>query len=126
MRRRCPTWSSRSPTSVRRKITATSLANRDAIWQASVVENATGGIDGFLVSVNHPASKMLGPGVMRTESQALALIIAQLNQHRGRSPVFLVPVDRASLVCQLYNLGARTSKSTSARFEASLPDSMES
>jgi len=83
------------------------LANRDGIWQASVVENPAGGIDGFLVSVNHPASNMLGPGVMRTESQALALIIAQLNQHRGRSPVLLVPVDCPWLVRELYKLGAK-------------------
>ena len=43
------------------------LENRRGIWHTSVIENRSGKIDGFLVSVNHPASNMLGPGVMRSE-----------------------------------------------------------
>ncbi|MGH9341176.1 MAG: hypothetical protein ACRD1R_16655 [Acidobacteriota bacterium] len=50
---------------------------------------------------------MLGPGVMRSDAVALALILAQLNQHPGRSPVCLVPVDRPGVVRQLYEWGAR-------------------
>ena len=30
------------------------LENARGIWHASVYENGSGGIDGFLVSVNHP------------------------------------------------------------------------
>ena len=83
------------------------LENSDGIWHASVFESGSGSIDGFLVSVAHPGSNMLGPGVMRDDQQAAALIAAELDHHRGRSPVFLVPVDRLSLVRTLYGWGAR-------------------
>jgi ribosomal protein S18 acetylase RimI-like enzyme len=84
------------------------LENRDGIWSASVLEGEGGGIDGFLVSVAHPASNMLGPGVARAEEGAAALIHAELNRHhRGRQPVFLVPVTRANLVQRLYGWGAK-------------------
>jgi hypothetical protein len=83
------------------------LENRRAIWHTSVIENRSGGIDGFIVSVNHPASNMLGPGVMRTEADAAALVLGELNHHRGRSPVWLAPAACGNLVRQLYAWGAR-------------------
>jgi hypothetical protein len=83
------------------------IENRLGIWHASVLEAEHGGIDGFLYSVNHPTSNMLGPGVMRTESDAAALIHSELNCHRGRTPVFLIPADRHALVKQIYAWGAR-------------------
>ena len=83
------------------------IENREGIWHMSVIENRAGEIDGFLVSVHHPASHMLGPGVMRTDDDALALIAAELNYHRGRKPVFIVPADRPNLVRSLYGLGAK-------------------
>ena len=42
-----------------------------------------------------------------TEDQAAALIHAELDGHRGRTPVLLVPVQCDSLVRQLYAWGAR-------------------
>ncbi|HZO87820.1 MAG TPA: GNAT family N-acetyltransferase [Chthonomonadaceae bacterium] len=83
------------------------LENRDGIWHTSVLESARGGLDGFLVSVGHPGSNMLGPGMARTPAQAAALIFAELNHHRGRQPVFLVPVDSGALVQEMYRWGAR-------------------
>jgi len=83
------------------------IQNRLGIWRVSVLESGHGGIDGFLCSVNHPASNMLGPGVMRTETDAAALIRSELDHHRGRSPVFLVPSDRAQLVRQIYSWDGR-------------------
>jgi GNAT superfamily N-acetyltransferase len=83
------------------------LENRDGIWHASVLEGDAGGIDGFLVSISHPGSSMLGPGVMRTEAQAAALIAAELNHRSGSTPVFLVPVHRSALVAELYGWGAK-------------------
>jgi ribosomal protein S18 acetylase RimI-like enzyme len=81
------------------------LENRLGIWHTSVIEGVDGGIDGFLCSVAHPASTMLGPGVMRTDKDAAALILAELNVRRGLSPVFLAPVDRPELVQILYSWG---------------------
>jgi GNAT superfamily N-acetyltransferase len=85
------------------------LQNRDGIWGVSVLESASGdgSLDGFLVSVAHPASVMLGPGVTRTEADAAALIRAELDRRRGLTPVFLAPVECAALVQTLYSWGAR-------------------
>ena len=83
------------------------LENEAGIWHVSVIEGEAGGIDGFLCSVNHPGSNLLGPGVMRTEDDAAALLFAELDAHRGRTPVFLLPVDAAELVKTAYSWGAR-------------------
>lgn len=83
------------------------IENTQKIWHTSVLENPSGGLDGFLTSINHPATNMLGPGVARTDDDAYALIAAELNQHRGHKPVFLVPCECAKLVQRLYALGCR-------------------
>ena len=83
------------------------LENREGIWHVSVIESAAGKIDGFLVSVAHPASNMLGPGLAANAQDAAALILAELDHHRGRAPVFLVPAHEAELVRQLYAWGAK-------------------
>ena len=83
------------------------IENEAGIWNTSVFENASGDLDGFLISVQHPASNMIGPGISRTDQQALALLQNQLNHNRGRTPVFLIPVDRPHLVQTLYSWGAR-------------------
>ena len=83
------------------------VQNEACIWHVSVFENDQGEIEGFLVSIAHPASRMLGPGVMRTEAQAAALIHTELNKHRGMQPVWLVPSQCSALVQQMYDWGAR-------------------
>jgi GNAT superfamily N-acetyltransferase len=84
------------------------IENEHRVWHVSVVDNGNGGVDGFLASINHPASNMLGPGVARTQEHAAALIAAELHEHhRGRSPVFLIPVECDRLVRTLYQWGAR-------------------
>jgi GNAT superfamily N-acetyltransferase len=83
------------------------IENSVGFWHVSVYDNLDGGLDGFMVSSAHPAFNMLGPGVIRSEDKALALILRELNQHRGKTPVVLIPVDRPALVRQMYNLGAR-------------------
>ena len=50
---------------------------------------------------------MLGPGISRTDEQAIALIQKELDVNRGRSPVLLVPVEREKMVRQMYDWGAR-------------------
>ncbi len=83
------------------------IENKSGIWHVSVLENETGKLDGFLASVKHPASNMLGPGVARSENQAAKLIAAELNQNKGRTPVFLIPVEQTGLVKQMYQWGAK-------------------
>lgn len=82
------------------------LENALGIWHTSVYENARGEIDGFLVSVCHPGMHMLGPGLMRTEEQAAALMLTELNGRKGETMVFLVSVSQGSLVQQAYSWGA--------------------
>lgn len=82
------------------------VRNDDDFWNVCVVESAEG-VDGFLVSCSSPALNMIGPGVSRTEAQAAALMFAQMNHNRGRSPVLLAPVICSELVRQLYAWGAR-------------------
>jgi ribosomal protein S18 acetylase RimI-like enzyme len=81
--------------------------NRQGIWHALVYEGAGAAVEGFLVSVHHPASHMLGPGATLDDRAAAALIAAQLKHHAGRSPIFLTPLDRPALVRQMYAWGAR-------------------
>ncbi len=83
------------------------LANDHGIWHMSVHEDEAGAIDGCLVAVVSPASRMLGPGIARNESIAAALIAAELDRHRGYRPVWLVPADAPGLVRQMYAWGAR-------------------
>lgn len=83
------------------------IDNQRGLWRASVIESSAGDIDGFLISSQHPASNMLGPGVTRTEDDAAALLAAELDHHKGRMPVAVVPMEKTKLVRQLYDWGAR-------------------
>jgi len=85
------------------------IRNEEGFWHTSVVEGKHG-LEGFLVSCGSSAFNMLGPGVAREEMQAAALIHAELNRHKGRSPILLVPVDCGGLVKQLYDWGARNTE----------------
>ena len=67
-----------------------------------------GSIIGWLASVRHPATAMLGPGVAVDEAAAFALMHHALDAHqRGGACVWLVPSDRPALVRRVRELGAR-------------------
>jgi GNAT superfamily N-acetyltransferase len=83
------------------------IENRDGWWHVSVFEAAGGGVDGFCASCGHPGCNMVGPGVARTAEVAAALLRTELDRHRGRTPVFLVPGDNRQLVSAAYGWGAR-------------------
>jgi len=83
------------------------IENRDGVWHSSVIESPEQGLTGFLSSIRHPASNMVGPGVMRTESEAIALIHAELKSHRGNQAVVLTPAAAIGVVHSLYDWGAR-------------------
>jgi len=83
------------------------IENRDGIWDARIHQRQDGPVDGFIISVKHPAMCMLGPCVARTQAQAAALIAAALDRFRGGGAVFLVPVECEELVRQMYAWGAR-------------------
>jgi ribosomal protein S18 acetylase RimI-like enzyme len=83
------------------------IANRGQMWEILACEGEAGAIDGFLISVKHPAMCALGPGVMRTEQQAAALVAKALDRHAGGSVLFLVPVLCRDLVRRMYAWGAK-------------------
>lgn len=83
------------------------LENRDGFWHTSVYRDADGRVAGLMASSGSSGCNMIGPGVARTVEQAVALVAAELDRHRGRMPVFLVPVDQPELVRRLYEIGAQ-------------------
>ena len=83
------------------------VENDGRIWKTLVVSEKPGEVDGFLVSVNHPASRMIGPGIARTPEIAAALVYHQLQNFAGKKVVCLSPVDQPDLVQALYEMGGR-------------------
>jgi GNAT superfamily N-acetyltransferase len=83
------------------------IRNTLGIWSCSVSIDEEGQVNGYLASIDHPGSRMLGPGVATDAEVSLALIVAEMGRERGGSPVFLVPAKRWRLVSKLYRLGAR-------------------
>jgi GNAT superfamily N-acetyltransferase len=75
-------------------------------WRV-VVADGPEGLVGVLASIDHPGSRLLGPGVMVDPDSAKVLIADQLHAERSGSPVFLVPANCTSLVETLYGWGAR-------------------
>ena len=83
------------------------IENERRIWQTVVCRDPNKMIVGFLSSVNHPASKMIGPGVARNEEVIEIMLANLLDRFRGESPVFLLPVSATRAVQSAYKLGAR-------------------
>lgn len=83
------------------------LENTDERWTTLVSENEEGEVDGFLVSINEPATRMIGPGVAASPRAAEALLRGQLELFQGESVVFLVPANCRELIESAYGWGAR-------------------
>lgn len=83
------------------------IENSTGIWKTLVAEGEDGEVEGFLVSVDHAATKMIGPGVMSTEGAAEALLRAQIDRFRGKTVVFLLPSGEKKLIATAYAIGAR-------------------
>ena len=83
------------------------IENENGIWKTVTYREENGNLLGFLSSVNHPGSRMIGPGVARSEEITTALLATQLDFFRGLRPVFLLPVDAAHAVKTAYSWGAR-------------------
>ncbi len=83
------------------------IENPRGILQTLVFERSDGVIDGFMISIKHPALNMLGPCVARDEPATLALLLQAAERFRGEVPLFVVPMDKRELVDTLYKWGAR-------------------
>jgi len=83
------------------------ISNVNGAWHTLVVEDEAGSPSGYLAAIDHPASRIIGPGLACDEAAMIALIAAQLGQHPGQTMLLVVPADRPEVVCQLYRWGAR-------------------
>ena len=83
------------------------VRNERHLWHTLILLGPDGIPRGFLGSIAQGGTRMLGPGLMQTEEDALALISAQLHHHAPGNPVILVPARAAGLVASLYRSGAR-------------------
>jgi len=83
------------------------IDNPPGFWHVSVCEDRQGRLQGFIASSGHQRCNLVGPGVARSQAAAAALLIHELDLHRGRTPVFLIPVEASDLVSWMYRLGAR-------------------
>mgnify|MGYP001114701789 CR=1 FL=1 len=83
------------------------IENRLGCFHVSVYEGDGGAIDGFLFSCTHRSFQMIGPCVARSEVEAEALLLAELERFRGRPALFLLPADQPALVARMYDRGAR-------------------
>ncbi|GAB5559889.1 MAG: hypothetical protein SynsKO_15360 [Synoicihabitans sp.] len=83
------------------------IRNESGDWHMSVLENDAGQIDGFLASIHHPGSSLLGPGCMRSDDDAIALIHRELDARRGKTMVWLAPSDRPAITQAMYALRAK-------------------
>ncbi|MDH5738479.1 MAG: GNAT family N-acetyltransferase [Gammaproteobacteria bacterium] len=82
------------------------IENPRDVLHASVYENDQKNIDGFMISVKHPALNMLGPCLARTEEVAIALIKNELERFKGTVVLFSVPMEKRAMVEQMYSWNA--------------------
>ncbi len=81
------------------------LSDQDNIWELLVYDD--GDIKGALVSVKHPASNIVGHGIMQDAEVAKALIYRSLNRYRGMTPLVIIPADNKELVQGMYAIKAK-------------------
>ena len=82
------------------------IENPRGALHASIYENDQNKIEGFMISVKHPALNMLGPCVARTEEVAIALIKKEIERFRGTWVLFSIPMDKRKMVEQMYSWDA--------------------
>ncbi|MDH5591931.1 MAG: hypothetical protein OEY48_03705, partial [Gammaproteobacteria bacterium] len=78
------------------------IENPRGVLHATVYENDQQRIDGFMISVKHPALNMLGPCIARNETIAIALIRKEIERFNGTWVLFSIPMDKRKIVEQMY------------------------
>ena len=98
------------------------IENPELIWSVSVLENTSGdGLAGVLCSVCCAATHMIGPGCAVDADVAKALLLNQLNQYPGRSPVVLIPCSSGELRNFAYTLGGKNIEIHFAQSRGEIP-----
>lgn len=97
------------------------LRNIVGDWKVWVSESEDGRLDGVLVASHHPSCNMIGPGVVRDEETAAALLWQALDARRGSAAVFLVPCAAGQLVQTIYSWKGRNVELHAAQILGALP-----
>jgi GNAT superfamily N-acetyltransferase len=97
------------------------IENQARFWHVSVYQDGNGNLAGFMASSSHPGCNMIGPGAAQSPEIAIALLEAELDQHRGRTPVVLIPVSCRPLVSQMYAWGGRNCETHFAQVRGECP-----
>lgn len=82
------------------------IENTFEIFEMLVYESSEG-IEGFMMSIKHPASQIIGPGAARDEHVLDSLISVSLNRFKDTSVMTLLPMEQHSLIRKMYDLGGR-------------------
>lgn len=78
------------------------IENPRGALHAIVYENDQKEVDGFMISVKHPALNMLGPCIARTEEIAIALIKQEIRRFQGTWVLFSIPMEKRIMVEKMY------------------------
>lgn len=98
------------------------IENPERIWSVSVLENPNGkGLAGVLCSVYCEATHIIGPGCAVDAGAAKALLLTQLNQYPGRSPIVLIPCECRELRDFAYALGGKNVEIHFAQSRGEIP-----
>jgi len=81
------------------------IQNSRGVLRATILEAPQGGLDGWMIAVNCPALKMLGPCVAKSEEAAATLIAEALDWFAGHTVLCLIPMNKQTLVHRLYSWG---------------------
>lgn len=84
-----------------------SIENPRKLLHALIYENDQHGIDGFMISLKHPALNMLGPCIARDEKIAIALIKKGLERFKCDWVLSLIPMEKRKLVEKMYAWDAK-------------------
>ncbi|MDH5758476.1 MAG: GNAT family N-acetyltransferase [Gemmatimonadota bacterium] len=79
------------------------IRNDREMFDVLVYENDQGGLDGFLISVKHPALNMMGPAVARNEAVMAALLARGAEFYRGSAALVVIPMQKRALVELMYS-----------------------
>lgn len=99
------------------------IANSERDWRVFVVEDQAGSPSGYLAAIDHPASRIIGPGLAGDASGMVALLAAQLGQHAGRTMLVVTPADCPGVVRQLYRWGGRNCETHVAQYRPAVGSS---
>ena len=85
---------------------AYAIRNDRDMFNVLVYEDDQGSIDGFLISVRHPALNMMGPAVAVNEDVMAPLLARGADYYRGSAALAVIPMRMRKLVELMYTWGA--------------------